>query len=172
MEKRLIKDLVLIPSLTAVLFVQQMAFSFIPNVQLTTLLILLYTKVLGFKRTSIIIILHVFTFNLLSPFGPSLIYEIPFILFAWLLFSALAKIVIDRPVFLAIFGFIYGFIYSWIMIIPAVFITKNPFIPYLISDLPFEFILALSNFLTIIWLYERLNKVLKNLLENFYQETK
>lgn len=168
MERKLIKDIVLISTLTAILFVQQIALSFIPNVQLTTLLILVYTKVIGFKKTSIIIMLHVLIFNILSPFGPSLIVEIPFMIIAWIIFSLVSKLLRENVYVLATFGFLFGFIYGFILIIPAVLIMDSPFLPYLISDIPFEILMALANFITIIWLYDRMKSTLDKLVIKYY----
>jgi hypothetical protein len=47
-QKTLIKDTALIAICAAVLLAQQIAFSFLPNVHLTTLLIVIYAKTLGF----------------------------------------------------------------------------------------------------------------------------
>ena len=66
-----IKDLVVISISTAIIFVQQMAFAVLPNIQLTTLLIVLYSKVLGFRKTTIIIIIHVIVYNISFYFGQS-----------------------------------------------------------------------------------------------------
>lgn len=171
MERKLIKDLVLIAVLTSILFIQQIALSFIPNVQLTTLLILIYTKVIGFRKTSLIIVLHVLTFNILSPFGPSLLIDIPFMIFAWILFSLIVKVLKDNLYLLAGVGFLFGFVYGFILLIPAVLIMDSIFLPYLISDIPFQIIMAASNFITIIWLYERLKVVLEQLINKYYRKS-
>ena len=52
-----VKRLVRIAILAAVLFVQEFALSFIPNVQLTVFLLVLYSKVFGLKKTCIIILI-------------------------------------------------------------------------------------------------------------------
>ena len=59
-----IKEIVLIANLTTILIVQQFALSFIPNVQFSTLLIFLYSRVLNTKKTLVIIILYVFGYSL------------------------------------------------------------------------------------------------------------
>ena len=50
------KDLTIIAVFSAILFVQELALSFIPNVQLTVFLLVLYSKVFGLKKTFIIIL--------------------------------------------------------------------------------------------------------------------
>ena len=152
-----IKDAALIAVLTAVLFVQQLALSVLPNIQFTTLLIVLYTKVLGPKRTSLIIILHVLLSNFFSPYGPMNPMYLPSMFVAWMLIPILLSTVLkklNKPYPLAIFGFLFGFVYGWLFIPVSVFMLGIPFKEYFLMDLPFELLMAISNFLTILWLYE------------------
>ena len=60
------KDLVLIALLTSILFLQEQLLSFIPNVQLTFFLIVLYSKKLGIVKSSLIILIYVIIDNLLG----------------------------------------------------------------------------------------------------------
>ena len=170
-----IKDTALIAICAAVLFVQQMAFSFLPNIQLSTLLIVLYAKVLGFKRTSLIIVIHVIAYNLLSPFGSVIPVYIPFMFVAWMLIpislsTFLKKI--ESSLGLALVGLVFGFVYGWMYIPPAVFITGTPFVAYLVMDIPFEIVMAISNFITILWLYYPLKNVLYDQLIRFESKEK
>ena len=48
------KDLTIIAVFSAILFVQELSLSFIPNIQLTVFLLVLYSKVFGLKKTCII----------------------------------------------------------------------------------------------------------------------
>lgn len=165
-----IKDTALIAICAAVLFVQQLALSFLPNIQFSTLLIVLYAKVLGFKRTTLIITIHVLVYNLLSPFGSALPTHIPFMYLAWMLIPiSLATFLkkVEGALGLAIFGIVFGFVYGWMFIPPVVLLTDTPFVAYLIMDIPFEIIMAISNFITIYWLYDPLKKVLVDQLMKF-----
>ena len=170
-----IKDTALIAICAAVLFVQQMALSFLPNIQFSTLLIVLYAKVLGFRRTTLIIFIHVIAYNLLSPFGPVIPMYIPFMFVAWMLIpislSTFLKKV-ESSLGLALFGLVFGFIYGWMFIPAAVFITGTPFVAYFIMDIPFEIVMGLSNFITIYWLYEPMKRVLHDQLIRFEQKEK
>jgi hypothetical protein len=49
------------------------------------------------------------------------------------------------------------------MLIPQAFITEVDLAAYWIADIPFEILLALSSFLTILWLYQPSIKVLQYL---------
>ena len=59
-----IKEISLIGILAGILFVLEQALVFLPNIQLTVFLIILFSKKLGFKRSIIIIILYVLLDNL------------------------------------------------------------------------------------------------------------
>ena len=64
---------------------------------------------------------------------------------------------------LGLLGILFSFLYSWIMLIPQAFITEVDLAAYWIADIPFEILLALSSFLTILWLYQPSIKVLQYL---------
>lgn len=171
-SQRAIKDIALIAICAAILFVQQLALSFLPNIQFSTLMIVLYAKVLGFKRTTLIIIVHVIAINIFSPFGAMLPTHIPFMVLAWMivpisLSTFLKKI--ESSLGLALFGLIFGFVYGWMFIPAAVFLTDAPFVAYFLMDLPFEIIMAISNFITIYWLYRPLKDVFFDQLIKFEQ---
>ena len=162
-EKKLIKDLTLIVVLAAILFVQQLALSFIPNVQFSVLLVVLYTKTIGFKKTSLIILIHVILSSTISPFGALNIVLLPAMWLAWMLIPIILKTVlrkVESSIYLSIFGLIYGFLYGWVFIPFTVWLLDTPFIPYLIMDIPFEIIMAITNMITILWLYDPLKKAL------------
>ena len=72
------KDLVLISLLSSILILQEQLLSFIPNVQLTFFLIVLYSKKLGIVKSSLIILIYVIIDNLLS--GSLSLLFMPFML--------------------------------------------------------------------------------------------
>jgi energy-coupling factor transport system substrate-specific component len=166
-----IKDAALIAVCSAILFVQQYALSFLPNVQATILLLVVYTKMLGFKKTSIIIIIHVIVYNMLAPFGTVMPLHFISMAFGYLVIPILLTTVfkkVNKPITLAIFGFFHGFLYGWSFIPITVFVMDIPFLEYFLMDLPYEFIMAISSFLTILWLYEPIVKLFKYQLDQYY----
>jgi len=166
-----IKDAALIAVLASILFVQQIALSFLPNIQFTTLLVVLYSRIIGFKKTMLIVIIHVFAINILSPFGPVIPMQIPAMLIGWLLIPILLHTVFRKfssAWTLAIFGFFFGFVYGWMFIPVSIWILEIPFLTYLYADVLFELIMAVSNFLTILWLYEPLKKILIEQKARYY----
>lgn len=168
------REAILLSMCAAVLFVQQLALSFLPNIQFSVLLVVLYTRVFGFKKTTLIIIVHIIAVNLMSPFGPVIPVYLPAMFIAWMLIPILLATVFRRvnsAYGLAIFGLFYGALYGWVFIPFAVFLTNAPFEAYLLMDIPFEILMSISNFVTILWLYEPLYKVLTKQKNHFDQTT-
>ena len=93
MDKRskIIKDIVLTSILVAILFVQEQILSFLPNIQLTILLIVLFTKTVGFKKTAVIVIIHTLLDSIFMG-SFSIMYFIPMLL-GWLTIPVLLKTV-------------------------------------------------------------------------------
>src|SRR5690554_1530713 len=174
-QRNTLKDMTIIVVLSSILFVQQIALSFIPNVSFSVLLVILYTKILGFKKTSLIIIIHVLAVNLLSPMGPVVPTLIPAMFIAWMLIPILLSTLLKHvhsAIWLSIFGFVYGFIYGWVFIPFTVWFLDVPFLPYLIWDIPFEIIMAISNMISILWLYDPLKKAFVQQLEHISESKK
>lgn len=167
-RKKIIFDITLIAVLTAILSVQEFLLTFLPNMQFTVILIVLYAKILGTKRTLIIIVIHVILDNLLL--GSFNIIYFPTMLIGWSLVPILLNTIFKKvtsPFGLACLSVIFSLVYCWLFIIPSVIISKVDFIPYLISDIPFELILASCSFITVYWLYEPLSKVMNNLTNKY-----
>ena len=59
-----VRDITDIAVLACILFIQEELLTFLPNIQLTIFLLILYSKKLGFIRTSIIVAIHVILDNL------------------------------------------------------------------------------------------------------------
>lgn len=168
------KEIALIALFAAILFVQQLALSMIPNFSFTTLLLVIYTKLLGFRKTSLIIVVHVLIYNILSPFGPVIPLHIPSMFIGWMLIPILLSTLFkswESVHQLSVFGFIFGFLYGWIFIPVSVFVLGTPFLTYFLMDLPFEFVMAVTNFLGILWLYDPIMIFLKTQLRKFRQAT-
>ena len=165
MNKKQIIDITLIPIFATIIFVQEQLLAFLPNIQLTIFLIVLYAKKIGFVKTSIIILIHVILDNLIG--GSFNFMYLPFMFLGWMIipiFTSLFLEKCDNPLILAILGFTFAFTYSWCFIIPNCLIMNVSFKDYLIADFPFELILAISSFLSILWLYNPCSRMLTQLL--------
>lgn len=159
-----VKDIVVLSLLTSILFVQEQALSLLPNIQLTVFLIVLYSKKLGFIKTSIIILIHVLLDNLF--FGSfNLFYTIPMFV-GWMSIPVFVCFVFRKAnssLSLAFIGLGCSFIYSWMFIIPVCFMTEMSVWVYLIQDFVFEIILGCCSFVTILLLYKPSSMVFDSL---------
>lgn len=165
------RDITLIALLTTLLFIQEQALSFIPNVQLTVFLLVLYSKKFGLIKTIIISSIHVLLDNLVM--GSFNIIFVPFMLIGWLIIPILLNTIfrkVNSNIVLALLGVVFSFVYCWIYIIPNCIILQVDFFTYLIADFVWEVLLASSSFITILLLYNpcsnALDKVLKKEISN------
>lgn len=163
-----VRDFALISVLTAILFIQEQILIFIPNVQLTFLLIILYAKKLRLTHVVMIVSIYVLIDSLFtSSFG--LVYT-PYIYIGLMLIPVSLKTIfkkVESSVGLAFLSIIFSFIYCWLFFIPFVLIMKVDFIAYLTADILFEVILVASNFLAVIILYDPISKLFEELIKKY-----
>ncbi len=155
-----VHDISLIALFAAVLFIQEELLTFIPNVQLTIFLLILYSKKFGFFKTSIITIIHVVLDNLVM--GSFNVIYFPSMLIGWLIIPIITCTLLKRfesPFILAIAGGVFAFTYSWTFILPNYIVYHIDPISYLVSDLLFEGILASCGFLSTLILYKPSSKL-------------
>lgn len=153
-----------------ILLVQEMILLVIPNVQFTTLLIVLYASLFTFKENIIIIIVYVFLDSLyMGALNP--LYMTPMII-GWSIIPVAYHTLLKHTtneIKLALFGLVFGFLYGWVFIpFRLIELGISEFWPYLILDLPFEMIMAATNFITILWLFKPLHKTLIEEMKNIH----
>ncbi len=145
----------------SILFVQEQLLMIVPNVQFTTLLIVLYASLFKFRETVAIILIYVFFDNLfMSSFHP--LYTTAMII-GWLIIPVAYHTLLNKTTSetkLALFGLSFGFVYGWVFIPFRMFEHGiDIFWPYLLADIPFEIIMAVSNYVTIILLFQPLRRI-------------
>src|SRR5690554_2598343 len=79
---RNVKEITITAILSVILFIQEQALMLLPNIQLTILLIIVYARAIGIKRTIIIVIIHTMLDSLL--WGFDIRYFLP-MLVGWLI---------------------------------------------------------------------------------------
>ena len=117
------------------------------------------------------ITVHVILDNILM--GTFNLYVLPFMYVGYLIIPLTLKTIfknIGKPLTLGLISILYSFIYSWLFIIPNVILIQSPFIAYLIADIPFEIILSVSSFITVLWLYQPLEDVINSFIDSPYHE--
>lgn len=163
-----IKEISLIGILAAILFVQEQALTFLPNIQLTVFLLILFSKKLGLVKTLIIVLIHVLLDNLIIG-SISLVFT-PFMYLGWALIPLTLCTIfrkVTEPLGLAFLSILYAFLYCWVYIIPNMIVYEYSFIAYITADIIFEIILAVASFLSVLWLYKPLSNLFDKIQEQF-----
>ena len=161
----IIKEITLYAVLTSILFVQEQLLTFLPNIQLTFLLIILYSKVIKLRGTLIIVTIHVFLDNLLNG-SLTVLTTIPMFI-GYIQIPLIIKFLFKnakKPLFLASYGVLASIVYSIAFLITNWLILPINIVSYIIADIPFTLTLCISSFISILLLYKPLYNVLNNLL--------
>lgn len=173
MKKRKLNtyDIVLTGILTAILFVQEEALTFIPNVQLTVFLIVLYAKTVGYFRTSIIVFIHVLLDNLVMG-SMNVITFVP-MLIGWEIIPLVICTIgrkIEKPVYLALLSIPFVLIYDFIFALFNYWILDIDLITWYTGGIIFDIVLIMSSFLSILWLYNPLKRVIDSFDNKYHKE--
>lgn len=155
-----IKDITLIGILSSILFLVDQVLSFVPFLQLSMLLVILFSKKLGFFKTSIIIVIFVTLDYLFAGFD---LLFFAFSVIGWLFVPLFINTLFKNTNniwMISLQGILFSFLYSWIHIIPSCLVMETNIIDYLKVDILFELSFALSSFLSILFLYKPLEKVI------------
>jgi hypothetical protein len=164
-----IKEITILAIATSVLIVQEFALTMLPNIQLTTLLIMVYTSVFGYKNTSLIVTVHVIIDNLI--FGSfAMLHIIVPMFIGWQLVVIIFYFIQKRTsniIIYAVIAYLFGHLYGLVFVPFQGFILNVDMLTYLIADLPFQLIMALTNFIVILWLYQPIYLYLNKLYSKY-----
>ena len=159
------RELCIMAMLTVLLFGQEQMMNFLPNINFTILLMVLYAKTFGFAKSSMMITVYLLldaTFmGSLNPIWTTGQW------IGWMMIPILCCTVFKKTedsLKLAFVGALCALLYCWILILPTMWVLHVNFKAYMIKDIPFELLLAASAFLGILLLYDPLRKLLKKLM--------
>ena len=160
-----VKDIVIIGLMGAILLALQVALSFIPNIELVSLLIILCTLIFQ-KKTVFIITIFVTLEGLLYGFGLWWINYLYIWFILYMIVTVLKKS--KSPLFWALISGFFGLSYGGLCAIPYLFIGGVPTaIAYWISGIPFDLIHGIGNFIVALVLFAPLYHLLQTL---YYKE--
>ena len=155
------KEITLIALLSASLTAGKLILSFVPNVEIVTLLLIVFTVSFGFKRTIITSIIFVTTEVLIYGFGtwimgyyiiwPSLV----------LLTSLVMKMTRSEYAFSILSGFFGATFGLFFAIYESLFYGWSYAIPYWIRGIPFDIIHGVSNLIIVIVLFKPLMRTME-----------
>ncbi|MGI6392412.1 MAG: hypothetical protein ACOX16_02205 [Candidatus Izemoplasmatales bacterium] len=168
-----LRQVILTGMFLAILVVQEQLLIFLPNIQLTVVLIMVYASFMPSHLLGFLIVGYVFLDNLIMG-SFSIIYTPP-MLIAWILLAVIGRLVRNSSMIVVLLSaFLFGFVYGWIYIPFSMIVHGiDIFWPYLLADLPFEITMALNNYLTVLILYKPLRALLEPLMipKNENEET-
>lgn len=164
-----IRDIVLIGILSASITAGKLALSFIPNVEIVTLLFIVYATVFGVKRSLFISMIFSTTEILIYGFSTWLLgYYIiwPMII----LFVGIVKESLKSEYTYATIGAAFGYTFgAFFAVIESLFYGMAYGWTYWIGGLPFDLMHGTSNFIIILVLYKPMVKLLTKLKISYYQ---
>ncbi len=162
-QKVTARDIALIAMFASILFIQEEALTFIPNVQLTVFLLVLFSKKMGLMKTSLIIAIHVLLDNLVM--GSFNLFYTPAMFVGWMfipIFITLFGRKTENPFLLGLIGAFCAFLYCWTFIVPNIIFYNINILVYLASDVVFEVILASVGFISTAALYNPCSRLFKH----------
>lgn len=158
------KDIALIGVMVATIEVAKISLSFLPNIELVSLLIILYTIFFG-RQIIYVVLTFVCIEGVLYGFG---IWWIMY-LYIWPLLALLAYIFRkqDSAWFWAILSGTYGLVFGFLCSLPYVVTSGIPAaFAYWIAGIPWDVLHCIGNFGLMLVLYVPLRNVLKR-IKNF-----
>ena len=130
----------------------------LPNIQLTTVLFAVIFTKFDVKYQIYAILAYVMLQGIIYGFS---LYLISMFIgwFIWLIIINLCNK--DNIKTIALFSVIFAVLYGLVFYPLNYLLYELPFIPYLIADLPFMMLMAVSNVLTMLWVYPILVKIVE-----------
>jgi len=168
--KMKVKDIVLIGILSASLTAGKLALSFIPNVEIVTLLFIVFTLSLGIRRGLFIAIVFATTEILIYGFSTwvLLYYFIwPLLVVITGLLGKLIKSEYGYAILAAIFGLCFGLFAA---INESIFYGLAYGLVYWTKGLVFDLVHGVSNFIIVLLLFKPLNKFISKQISSFLME--
>lgn len=161
------KELILFSYLSAIILILKEVLSFIPNVELVSFFIIIYSLIYKYK-TIYITVIYLFLVSIINGFN---LWTIPYALtwiFICLLSVLLSNKLTKKYILLSFYSAILGLLFSiFYTITNLIFFGANTAFYYFLSSLPFDLIHMISNFFIMFYIGKfAYNLILK--LNKFY----
>lgn len=159
-------SLVRIAFLATILIVSKELLSFLPNIELVSLLVIIYSKLLVKEDSYLVVVLFVLVQGVLYGFGDWMIgYFISWPLLVFL--TRLLKNHLNTYLRIAIFSGIFGLCFGIFFTLPYLMVSLNYAVGYYIKGIFFDGIHAIGNFIIAVLLYDPLYTVLLKLTKQW-----
>ena len=163
-----VQDLVLISILSASITAGKLALSFVPNVEVVSLLFILYTVALGIKKTWLISIIFATTEIFIYGFSTWVMgYYIvwPILILATGFLKNRVKSEYGFAMISGVFGLSFGFFFA---VFESLFYGIAYGMAYWVRGIPLDILHGASNYIIAIILFQPLLKVFKSQLKQYY----
>ena len=155
------RDIVIVAMMSAILFVAQVSLSFVPNIELVTLLIIVYTLILGHKT---IFAIYVFALleGLFYGFGTWWIMY----LYVWTVLYLVVRAFKKQEGVLgwSLLGGFFGLFFGTLCSIPYFFIGGiGAGIAWWVAGLPYDILHGVGNFIVILCLFKPIYGIVEKL---------
>lgn len=168
--KLAVREILLLGFLSAILVVVQVAKAliapFLPNIELVSLFIIVYTLVLG-KR--VFYIIYVFVLLEGTVFGFDIWWFSYLYIWSMLAFAVLIFRSIEKPFFWAIVSGVFGLLFGALTAIPYLFIPDGGIglaVSYWVKGIIFDLLHCAGNVIAALLLFKPLHKLMKRLYLN------
>ena len=161
-----IKDDVLIALLAGILVISKEILAFLPNVEIVSFLLIIYTCCLNFKRAILIALVFSLLEILLYGLGMwTIMYMVlwPLLCFLTHLLSPYLTTELRLAIFSGTFGLSFGLLYET----PYFLVDFNLGLGVWLQGLPFDFIHGIGNYLIMLILYEPIYTSFESLVLRF-----
>ncbi|MBS4539038.1 hypothetical protein GOQ27_11235 [Clostridium sp. D2Q-11] len=161
------KDIALIGLLSATLTAGKLALAFVPNVEIVTLLFIIYSIVFGIKRTLLVSIIFTTTEIMIYGFNTwLLVYYI--IWPALVIISGIIGKKVKTEYGFAFLAGIYGLSFGLFFAVSESFFYGIGYgITYWVKGLPFDILHGFSNFILVLILFKPLKNTLDRQVEKY-----
>jgi energy-coupling factor transport system substrate-specific component len=156
-----IKDIALIGIMSAILVAVQVALGFLPNIELVSLLIIIYTLVFG-RKALYIIYVFVVVEGIIYGIG---LWWINY-LYIWTILFVIATLLRKQhsPVIWAIVSGFYGLAFGALCAIPNLFISGvGSAVSYWLAGIPYDILHGVGNFVVALLLFYPLYQVINSI---------
>ncbi len=157
------KDMVMVGACSAVLFLSQIAFAFLPNIELVSVMVIAFSLVLE-KKTLYIIYVFALCEGIYYGFG---VWWIMY-LYVWTILYLLARLFRkqDSRLFWAALSGGFGLMFGGLCAVPYFFISGiGGGMAYWVGGIPFDLLHGAGNFVTALVVLPPLKWVLKELVK-------
>ena len=170
--RELTKNIAVIAVMSALLVAGKFALSWVPNVEIVTPLIILFSVVFGFRRSIFAVVIFCLLDNILYP--PSYVVAIQYF-FHWPLLCVLANLIKkfgeeNEILFVALAALMAILFWLETPVLNAVF-QISPFLPTLVSGIPFMLPMLLSNVLVVLFVFKPAKRALMHIYSRLFPQT-